>query len=117
MKGKLVTFMDKWGQNPEILMMRQIFRQMEAGQDDLLEKLKISVFDPRLPRWRQQARVLFEQYGYQYMQTTGKRDEAQAGILYIHCLARVMRDAGIRVLYSFLPAAELFERFLREELR
>ena len=117
MKGKLVTFMDKWGQNPEIMMMRQIFRQMEAGQNDLLEKLEISVLDPRLPRWRQQARVLFEQYWYQYMQTTGKRDEAQAGALYSHCLARVMRDAGILVLDSFLPAVELFERLLQQELR
>ena len=46
--------MDRWEQNPEILMMRQVFRQMEAGQDGLLAKLKISLLDSRLPRWRQE---------------------------------------------------------------
>lgn len=43
--------MDKWGQNPEILMMRQVFRQLEVAHDELVAKLEISVLDPRLPRW------------------------------------------------------------------
>ena len=108
---------DKWGQNPEILMMRQIFRQMEAGQDDLLEKLKISVLDPRLPRWRQQARVLFEQHWYQYMQTTGKRDETQAGILYSHCLVRVMVDDGFQLPDGILPRDEQVLKIFKEDLQ
>ena len=98
--------MDRWEQNPEILMMRQVFRQLEAAHDELMAKLKISVFDPRLPRWRQQARVLFEQYWYQYMQTTGKRDEAQAGVLYSHCLVRVMAADGLQLPDDIVSAAE-----------
>jgi hypothetical protein len=113
MKEKLVTYMDKWGQNPEILMMRQIFRQMEAGQDDLLEKLEISVLDPRLPRWRQQARVLFEQYWHQYMQTTGKRDEAQAGVVYSHCLVRMMADDGLRLPDDIVSAVEQVTKLIK----
>lgn len=109
--------MDEWGQNPEVVMMRQVFRQLEAAQDELLAKLKIPVLDPRLRRWRQQARVLFEQCWYQYMQATGKSDEVQAGVFYTHCLARVMRAAGISVPDSFLPAGKEFERLLQEELR
>ena len=109
--------MDRWGQNPEIVLMRQVFRQLEAAHDELLAKLKISVLDPRLPRWRQQARVLFEQRWYQYMQATGKSDEVQAGVFYAYCLARVMRAAGISVPDSFLPAGDVFERLFQEELR
>ncbi len=109
--------MDRWEQNPEILMMRQVFRQLEAAHDELMAKLKISVFDQRLPVWRQRARVLFEKLWYQHVKPTGNGGETQAGVVYTHCLARVMRDAGIRVQGSFLPAGDVFERFFQEELR
>ena len=107
--------MDKWGQNPEILMMRKIFKQLEAAQDELLAKLEVSVFDPRLPRWRQRARVLFEQYWYQYLQTTGERDEMQAGVVYSHCLARVMVADGLQLPDDMLSADEQIVKLFNED--
>jgi len=110
-----MTIMDKWGQNPEILMMRQIFRQMEAGQDNLIKKLGISVLDSRLPRWRQQAMVLFEQYWHQCMGSTGKRDETQADILYSRCLARVMRDDGVQLPADIVSVVEQVNKLMKED--
>jgi len=107
--------MDRWEQNPEILMMRQVFRQMEAGQDGLLAKLKISLLDSRLPRWRQRARPLFEQLWYRHRQTTGERDEVQAGVVYSHCLARVMVDDGLQLPDDMLSADAQIGKLLKED--
>ncbi len=98
--------MDRWEQNPEILMMRQVFRQLEAAHDELMAKLKISVFDQRLPVWRQRARVLFEKLWYQHVKPTGNGGETQAGVVYTHCLARVMAADGLQLPDDIVSAVE-----------
>ncbi len=98
--------MDRWEQNPEILMMRQEFRQLEAAHDELMAKLKISVFDQRLPVWRQRARVLFEKLWYQHVKPTGNGGETQAGVVYTHCLARVMAADGLQLPDDIVSAVE-----------
>jgi len=96
-----MTLEDKWAQNREVLMMRQVFRHMETGHDRLLQAVGISVFDTRLKRWRQEARSMFER---SWSNRTGApMDQSQAGVLYVHCLARVMVSHGIQVPDRFLP--------------
>ena len=109
--------MDTWGQHPEIVMMRQVFRQMEAGQDGLLAKLKISLLDSRLPRWRQRARVLFEQYWHRYTRSGDQVDEAQAGVLYAHCLVRVMVEDEVQVPAGVFSEAEQVLQLFKEDDR
>ena len=48
---------DKWGEDPSVRAMRQVFQRMEVAQKELLGGLGISPFNPNLRGWRECARA------------------------------------------------------------
>ena len=51
---------DDWGFDPSVRMMRRVYERIEMVQGELLKRLSISPFDPRLRRWREKARDYLE---------------------------------------------------------
>ena len=51
---------DDWGRDPAVRATRELFGLLEGRQRELVERLGLSRFDPRLRRWRDQARAVFE---------------------------------------------------------
>ena len=108
-----MAHVDDWGRNPEVRKMRRIFQEMESGQERLLESVGISPFDTRLRTWRDKARVLFERLWPVAAATHGNMNEGRMGLLYVHCLGRVMSDDGISVSETLLPEDREIEGLLK----
>ena len=106
---------DEWGQDPTVLMMRQIFSLMERAQKEFLQKINLSPFDPRLRRARARARDLFEQTWHTAIQKERISPEGGASLLYLHCLARALKWSGIDIPEQALPKDDRIEQFLQEE--
>jgi len=87
--------MDEFGYDPAIRQMRRVFSQMEAVSKELLAGAGISPFDPRLRRWREAARGLFEQGWAKAAQRNMSLTDDEAGILYGLALKRLMERDGI----------------------
>ena len=105
---------DEWGQDPSVRFMRRVFKGMEETQKTLLANANISFVDVRLRRWRETAREVFEEAWL----VAGRRgmvpSEEEAGILYAHCLARVLTAAGIPIPQEILPPHEKMSRLVKE---
>jgi len=86
---------DEFGHDPAIRMMRSVFASMESAQKALLADTGISSFDPRLRRWREAARELFERGWAKAAQQGMQLTEDEAGILYGFALKRLMGRDGI----------------------
>jgi hypothetical protein len=87
--------MDEFGYDPAIRTMRRVFSHMEAASKELLAAAEISPFDPRLRRWREAARELFERGWAKAAQKNMPLTEDEAGILYGFVLKRLMEKDGI----------------------
>ena len=106
---------DEWGRDLSVQSMRRVFSLMEEAQQQLLRHLNIPFFDQRLRRGRQRALELFER-AWPAGVRKGMMSEKDAAPLYLHCLARALRSAGVEVSEEWLPKDEKMIRFLQKEL-
>ena len=106
---------DEWGHDPSVQSTRRVFSFMEEAQQELLRRLNISFFDPRLRRSREQALELLERT-WSKAGRRGMMSEKDAAPLYAHCLARTLRLAGVEVPEELLPGDEKIIHFLQKEL-
>jgi hypothetical protein len=97
-----MSFEDEWGHDASVQSMRGVFSSMEEAQQELLLCLNISFLDRRLRRSREQALVLFER-AWSKAVREGMMGEKDAAPLYLHCLARTLRSAGVEVSEELLP--------------
>ena len=111
---KKTPFQDEWGHDPSVQSMRRIFSFMEEAQQELLLCLNISFFDRRLRRSREQALELFERAWHPAVRR-GVMSEKDAAPLYVHCLARTLRLAGVEVPEELLPRDEKVIHFLKKD--
>jgi len=95
--GKTVNAanIDEFGYDPGIRRMRRVFSQMEAVSTKLIGDAGISPFDPRLRRWREAARVLFERGWAAADRRNLSLADDDAGILYGFALKRLMERDGV----------------------
>jgi hypothetical protein len=105
---------DEWGQDPSVRFMRRVFKGMEETQKTLLANVNISPVDVRLRRWRETARELFEQAWPVASRRGVAAGEEEAGVLYAHCLARTLIEAGIQIPQDLLPHHEKISKLLKE---
>jgi predicted trehalose synthase len=105
---------DDWGQDPSVRFMRRVFRAMEETQKTMLSNVNISYGDVRLRRWRETARALFEQAWPVAGRGGVVASEEEAGILYAHCFARALIEAGIKIPQEILPPHEKISKLLKE---
>jgi hypothetical protein len=105
---------DEWGHDPSVRFMRRVFKGMEEAQGRLLANVNLSPVDVRLRRWRETARELFEQAWPVASRSGVAASEEEAGVLYAHCLARILIDAGIKIPQDLLPHHEKISRLVKE---
>ena len=110
-----MPFEDEWGRDPSVQSMRRVFSFIEAAQQELLLCLNLSFLDRRLRRSREQALEFFERTWSKAVRR-GMMSEKDAAPLYVHCLARTLRLAGVEVPEELLPRDEKVIRFLQKEL-
>lgn len=109
-----MTDMDEWGKDPTVQFMRGVFKAMEKAQHELLKRLDIIPYDPRIRRWRDQALALFERAWGAANRKGLPVDEHTASSVYVHCLAKVMGAERINIPTGILPEAKNIEGILKE---
>jgi hypothetical protein len=109
------SIQDEWDRDPSVQSMRRVFSFIEAAQQELLLCLNLSFLDRRLRHSREQALELFERTWSKAVRR-GMMSEKDAAPLYVHCLARTLRLAGVEVPEELLPRDEKVIRFLQKEL-
>lgn len=112
----MVPSRDEWGHDPSVERMRRVFQAMEEAQEAFLREIGLSTLDVRLRRARENARSCFERVWPLALERGVTVGEKRAGLLYLHCLARALRTAGVRVPDKASLADESISRFLREVL-
>lgn len=105
---------DEWGRDPTVRAMRRVFAAMEAAQKELLKALSLSPLDRRLRRWRERALAAFDAAWARSGRAGVELGEPEAGVLYVHCLAKIMTREGIEVPTEVLPRNEKLQKILRE---
>ncbi len=111
---KKMPFQDEWGHDASVQSMRRVFSSIEEAQRELLFCLNISYLDRRLRPSREQALELFEQTWSKAVRR-GMMGEKDAAPLYLHCLARTLRSAGVEVSEEVLPKDEKIIHLLRKD--
>lgn len=108
---------DDWGIDPSIQRMRIVFSRMEIVQKNLIGKLKISPFDPRLRNIREKAKIVFEKVWYNTdLERFNLTDDNTPEKIYSGCLAWSFINAGIEVPAAFLPSDKRINKAIREFL-
>jgi hypothetical protein len=110
-----MTLEDDWGHDASVQSMRRVFSSMEEAQRELLLCLNISSLDRRLRHTREQALELFERT-WPKAARRGMMGEKDAAPLYLHCLARTLRLAGVEVPEELLPRDEKITHLLKKDL-
>jgi hypothetical protein len=110
-----MTLEDDWGHDASVQSMRRVFSSMEEAQRELLLCLNISSLDRRLRHTREQALELFER-SWPKAARRGMMGEKDAAPLYLHCLARTLRLAGVEVPEELLPRDEKITHLLKKDL-
>ncbi len=108
------TIQDEWGQDPSVQSMRRVFSSIEEAQRRLLSGLNIAYLDRKLRPCREQALELFER-AWAKAARRGGMDEKDAAPLYLHCLARTLRSAGVEVSEELLPWDDKITLLLRKD--
>lgn len=90
---------------------------MEKIQRELLGRLKISPFDSRLRRSREEALALFERVWGLAVKRGGLSREEDIASLYAHCLGQALNHHGVEIPDDALLRDERIPRLLREGLR
>jgi len=107
------TIEDEWGHDASVQRMRRVFSSMEEAQQELLLCLNISALDRRLRPSREQALELFER-AWSKAVRNGVMGEKDAAPLYLHCLARTLRSAGVEISEELLPRDEKIIHLLKK---
>ena len=107
---------DDWGHDPAVQRMRQVFRQMENSQDDMLKRLEISPHNPGLRSWREKALELFERSWRESTNRGFSQTVDNAATIYRHCLAMAMAMDGIEITPVALCDDEDINRLIRESM-
>ena len=94
---------DSWGADPAVRAMRQVFAAMEQSEGELLARLGLTGWDPRLRPWRERAQGLFHGAWARALAQGLARDPQEAAKLYLLALGRVMGAAGLSVPPEALP--------------
>ncbi len=113
-KERKMPFQDEWSHDASVQSMRRVFSSIEVAQRELLLCLNIAYLDPRLRRSREQALELFERTWARAVRK-GVMDEKDAALLYLHCLARTLRLAGVEVSEDLMPKDEKIICLLRRD--
>ena len=111
-----MTDVDDWGRDPSVQFLRKVFKGMENAQQELLKRLDIASYDPRIRRWRDQALALFEKGCGVATRMGITMDENTASVIYVYCFAKIMGAERIRVPPDIMPDAKAVERILKEVL-
>ena len=107
---------DDWGHDPAVQMMRQVFREMEISQDDLLKHLGISPHNPGLRSWREKALALFERSWRKSTNRGLSQTVDNAATIYRHCLATAMAMDGIEITPLASCDDEDINQLIRESM-
>jgi hypothetical protein len=108
------TYQDEWGHDPSVRLMRRLFARMEGIQTNILKRTGVSLFDLRVRSWRERALKLFEQARELASSKGWTMREDNAGVLYGHCLAKVLRAEKIFVPEEAVPSDEAIQKVLEE---
>lgn len=110
----MMTEADDWGRDPQVRYLRNVFSQMEEAQKALFRHLPVSVLDPRLRRMREGALSLFERAWLTATRRGIGLSEGEFGMVYVHCLARLLRSKGIEVPSGALTSTDRVEAVMKE---
>jgi hypothetical protein len=105
---------DEWGRVPSVRAMRRVFAAMEAAQREFIKNVGLSPFDPRMRRWRERALAAFDASWARSARGGPELNESEAGMLYIHCLGRIIARDGLEVPGEILPRSEKVQKILKE---
>ncbi len=108
---------DDWGSNPSVKAMRGMFSRMEAAQNKLIKRLRLSPFDRRLRYGREEARILFERTISSNRARTEGLDDKESSALYILCLSWALDRGGIRVPAGVSPDNNRLRELIKEGLK
>lgn len=108
---------DKWGKDPAVRAMRNIFRAMEQAQINFLGRMDIAPYDTRIRNWREKALIIFERTWEASNRIGVTMDAKTAPKIYIRCLARVMSLNGVEISDSILPRQDEADMLLKEVLK
>jgi hypothetical protein len=98
-----MSVIDEWGRDPAVRAMRKIFRAMDKSQREFFNSMGIDMYDARIRAWRGKALVLFEK-AFSMAHTKGMQvNEEAASNIYLHCLAKVLREEDIEIPETYLP--------------
>jgi hypothetical protein len=98
-----MSVIDEWGRDPAVRAMRKIFRAMDKSQREFFNNMGIDMYDGRIRAWREKALVLFEKTFSMAHRKGIQVNEEAASNIYLHCLAKVLREEGIEVPETYLP--------------
>lgn len=94
---------DPWGRDPQVQYLRKVFSCIEEMQKNLLQQLKVSPFDYRLPRVREATLSLFEKAWVIASRKGLAQKEDEVALLYLYIFARILRANRISVPEDILP--------------
>ena len=109
-----MTDIDEWINDPSVQIMRNVFKGIEAAQDELLERLNISPYDLRIRSWREKALIIFEEAWGIAMGMGINMGEKTSSSVYLHCLAKVIDPDRSKIPEGMLPEGQEIEILLRE---
>jgi len=113
-KETAATQGDEWGRDPSVRAMRRVFAAMENEQKEFINNLGLSPFDHRMRRWRERALAAFDASWARSARGGMELSEEEAGVLYVHCLGKIMTREGVDVPAETLPRSEKLVKLLRE---
>jgi hypothetical protein len=87
---------------------------MENEQKEFINNLRLSPFDHRMRRWRERALAAFDASWARSARGGMELSEEEAGVLYVHCLGKIMTREGVDVPAETLPRSEKLVKLLRE---
>ena len=108
---------DDWGNDPSVMAMRGLFSRMEAAQNALIKRIRLSPFDRRLRYCREEARILFERTISSNRARTEGLDDEESSSLYILCLSWALDRGGIRVPAGTFPDNSRLSELIKESLK
>jgi hypothetical protein len=95
---------DEFGRDPQVLGTRRVFAGMEAAQRELLARLNVAPFDPRLRRWREKAFSLFQRAWAMGARKGMRLSEEDLAAVYVQCMVRVIsQEKGVPLEAGPIP--------------
>ena len=107
---------DEWGRDPSVRRMREIFSSMEKAQGELLGRIAIFPFDPRLRPVRRKALESFERVWALSARKGVVLGEEEVTSLYLLCLVDGLVSEGIHVPPKLLTTNERLNDLFKQGL-